>query len=421
MFGSKSRVGPIVAVVGAVLGFVFAVYSSLDYAAHLDRNLHDVHCSFIPGAPATSEAEACRAAMYSPYSAVFKQSLWGGIPISLFALGAFSFFGGFGLYLAVAADRASKAAVRFFGGLATTPLIVSAVMGTISAVELGSFCKTCVGIYGGSLLLAVGALLHLLTLKATAAPKTGPSGTIPGAPMGAPTAPPEGRPQLPLAHALIWLVSLGIVTMVPAAVYASSVPSHDEYLGKCGTLPKPEDKSDALLKIRWQTSRQQATLFEDPLCPTCKAFHYRLDAEGMLRRLDITMVMFPLDNECNWMLDRPLHPGACTLSKAVICSPQPLEVLEWAYDEQSDLAAAGKAGEQALMALIERRWGKELATCTKSNDAKQRLNKHLRYAVDNAVPVSTPQVYLGNQRMCDEDTDIGLRYAMSKLAPGVTQ
>ena len=96
-------------------------------------------------------------------------------------------------------------------------------------------------------------------------------------------------------------------------------------------------------------------------------------------------------------------------------------MLEWTYDEQEPLSAAGKAGEAALMSRIEQRWGKELTKCIKSNEATQKLNHHLRYAVDNSVPVSTPQVYLGNQRMCDEDTDIGLRYAMSKLAPEVTK
>src|SRR5215204_2097065 len=99
MFGPSSRFPAALALAGAVFGLVFAVYSTLDYAQHLDRRLHDVHCSFIPGAPATSEAEACRAAMYSPYSALFKDSLWGGVPISLFALGAFTFFAGFALYL----------------------------------------------------------------------------------------------------------------------------------------------------------------------------------------------------------------------------------------------------------------------------------------------------------------------------------
>ena len=47
------------------------------------------------------------------------------------------------------------------------------------------------------------------------------------------------------------------------------------------------------------------------------------------------------------------------------------------------------------------------------------LNQHLHFASENNVPVSTPQMYLGKQRVCDEDTDIGLRFALSELAPEV--
>jgi len=92
MFSRGSKAPAIIALVASGLGLIFASNSTLDYAAHLDRRLHNVHCSFIPGAAAVPEAEACRAAMYSPYSALMKDQYWGGIPISLFGLGAFCFF-----------------------------------------------------------------------------------------------------------------------------------------------------------------------------------------------------------------------------------------------------------------------------------------------------------------------------------------
>src|SRR6187401_3256859 len=114
MPGPKSKLPAVLSLVAALLGLLFASNSTLDYAKHLDRRLHDVHCSFIPGAPATSEAEACRSAMYSPYSALFKETMWGGLPISLFALGAFTFFAGFALYLLLSGARAPKSAKLFF-------------------------------------------------------------------------------------------------------------------------------------------------------------------------------------------------------------------------------------------------------------------------------------------------------------------
>jgi uncharacterized membrane protein len=403
MFEPRSKVPALAALIGSLLGLVFSYSSTVDYAAHLDRRLHDVHCSFIPGAPPTSEAEACRAAMYSPYSAIMRDTLWGGIPISVFALGAFAFFAGFSIYLLLAQGRASRANVMMFAAVSVTPLLVSIVMFTISLTKLGMLCKTCVGTYVSSALLATGGLMSLRSLNASS------DGTQR----------PSGQPLV----AVFWLVTLGVLTLLPTLVYAASAPDQRPYLGKCGELKKPEEPAGGLVKFRGARAVQPALLFEDPLCPTCKALHERLIGEGVLERLDVTLALFPLDNTCNWMLsDQSLHPGACVVARAVICAKgQELQMLEWAFAEQTSLTAAGKTSEAALKARIEQRWGKALVDCTDSRDAKATLNKHLHFAAENNVPVSTPQVFLGKRRLCDEDTDLGLRFTLKQLAPEVLQ
>jgi uncharacterized membrane protein/protein-disulfide isomerase len=399
--GHGARVAAIVAVFGALLGLVFASYSTLDYAAHLDRQLHDVHCSVIPGAPPQEEAEGCRAALYSPYSAVMKDQLWGGLPISLFAQGAFSFLAGFALFLAIAGNRASKVAAWFFAAVSVTPLIVSIVMLIISVTQLNTVCKTCAGIYISSALVGVGGLWGLMGLKHRE----------------------NGSVLLPLA----WLAVLGIFTLMPTAVYASTAPDHSPYLEKCGKLQDVKVPAGALLKMSGRNAKQRAVFFEDPLCPTCKAVHMRLANDGVLDRIDVTLVMMPLDSRCNWMLEQPMHPGACTVSKAVLCAGERAkQVLEWAYDEQDYLTRAGKKDhdlgrkdEPVMKEVIKQRWGADLVSCIEAKATEQRLNQHLQYAVDNSVPVSTPQIYLGGKRLCDEDTDIGLRFTLSQIAPEV--
>jgi hypothetical protein len=409
MSGQTSRVPAVLSLVGSVLGLLFASYSTLDYAHHLDRRLHEVHCSFIPGAPATSEGEACRAAMYSAYSAVMRDSLWGGIPIALFALGAFAFFAGFSVFLLQARERASRTSLAFFAIVGVTPLIVSMIMFTISVTKLGSLCKTCVGTYIASALVATGGLAGWLgARRALADPSSGRDSM--------PLARPDGNP----AMAAFWLFILGAVTILPAGVYAATAPDHRPYLGQCGELKKPEDPANALLKFRGTSAIQPALFFEDPLCPTCKAFHERLQGEAIIEKLDVTLVLFPLDSACNWMLDQPLHPGSCTVAKAVLCAKgQARQMLEWAFENQTTLAAAGKRSESALKAVIQQKWGSAIASCLDSRDTKTLLNKHLHFAADNSVPVSTPQIYLGSRRLCDEDTDLGLRYTLKQLAPEV--
>src|SRR5262249_33623235 len=148
-------------------------------------------------------------------------------------------------------------------------------------------------------------------------------------------------------------------------------------------------------------------------------FHRRLVAEGIFPQFDTTLVLFPLDNDCNWMLDRAVHPGACAVSKTILCQePRALEVLEWAYDKQEKLLAAAKSSPNELRAQIRQRWP-DVDACIDSKETNLRLSRMLRYIVNNQLPVSTPQLFIGSARLCAEDTDIGLPYAMRKLAPNV--
>ncbi|MEO5729359.1 MAG: vitamin K epoxide reductase family protein, partial [Byssovorax sp.] len=145
MSGAPTRWPAAVALAASLLGLTFAGLSSVDYTKHLDRQIHDVHCSYVPGLGAETSADnACRVAMYSPFAALFRDKYWGGVPIALFAVGSFCFFAAFALYLLLAGRAAPRRAPGFFALVSVTPLLASIVMGTISAVRLGHFCKVCV-------------------------------------------------------------------------------------------------------------------------------------------------------------------------------------------------------------------------------------------------------------------------------------
>ncbi|HEX4335594.1 MAG TPA: vitamin K epoxide reductase family protein [Polyangiaceae bacterium] len=411
-----TRVSGLVALVASLLGLLFSSYSTFDYAKHLDRRLHDIHCSIIPGAPVTDSADACRAAMYSPYSALFKEKYWGGIPISLFAVGAFTFLTAFALYLFIAGDKAPRKAVMTFALLALAPLGASLVMLTISVTKLGTFCLVCVGVYISSFLLAGSAITGLLALR------RGPSMRAPsGSPYDRPADPyGAARPDVGWLLPPAWLVAFGLFSLMPAVVYASAMPDSRPYLGNCGGLKVAEESANALIHIASPKSTQPTILFEDPLCPTCKAFHERLVAEDVYDKLNIQLSLFPLDSDCNWMLSEPLHPGACLVARAVICGGnQARQVLEWSYDNQEELTKAGKAGPQQLRAAISQKWGAQTLQCMDAKQTLQTLNRQLHFAADNSIPVSTPQMYFGTKRFCDEDTDIGLRYTLATLSPEV--
>ena len=62
----------VLVLVGAVVGLVFAGVSTYDFVQHLDRQVHSLHCSFIPGVTHGAGTSGCQAAMMSPYSSIFR-------------------------------------------------------------------------------------------------------------------------------------------------------------------------------------------------------------------------------------------------------------------------------------------------------------------------------------------------------------
>ena len=43
----------------------------------------------------------------------------------------------------------------------------------------------------------------------------------------------------------------------------------------------------------------------------------------------------------------------------------------------------------------------------------------LHFAITNQSSESSPQYFLGDSRVCDEDTDLGLKYTLTQIAPEV--
>src|ERR1051325_7681280 len=144
----------VVVLVGAVVGAVFATISTYDFVQHLDRQGHNLHCSFIPGVSHAGES-GCQVAMMSPYSSVMRGRIWGGVPISLPALSVFAFLVFYALDLALTRRKADPRATGF---LALATVLPALVMLLISLTQLGTTCKLCVCIYVASALCLVGGV-----------------------------------------------------------------------------------------------------------------------------------------------------------------------------------------------------------------------------------------------------------------------
>ncbi len=389
----------IIALIAAAAGFTFAATSTYDFVAHLDRQVHGLHCSFLPGVgtPDATGTSGCHVTLMSPYSSVMRDSIWGGIPISLPAMAVFAFLAFWAAMIWVTDRKHDPRATGFFALAAGVPALTSIVMGTIAIRELDAVCKVCVGIYIASTVCAVCALL--LWLDARKAPPAG-----------------EGQKPVMSMGSLVVAFVVGCVFVgVSVVAYASSTPSFKKYAGACGDLPGAKDPQNVLIPLGKQGGSVQVIEVVDPLCPACRAFERRFAALDLYESASRRGLLFPLDNSCNWMVDSAVHPGACAISEAMLCAgDQAQDVLEWAFEEQEEIVAAerAKAGSAARLAVAQ---FPSLAGCVGSSKAKARLNRALRWAVDNQLPVLTPQLYVNGKRLCDADTDLGLDYMLTRL------
>jgi len=215
-----------------------------------------------------------------------------------------------------------------------------------------------------------------------------------------------------------------VAVLTAAYVFLAPKPDSKTSLTGCGWLVQAEDPGEVMVPLESGLGGTRSIELLDPLCPSCKAFETRLSASPLRSRLDLKAVLFPLDSKCNWMVTEAVHPGACAVSEAVLCAAG-LErgpkngagarhVLRWAFENQEQLRSMGAKDETALRALIVQQFP-GVRGCLGGPLVKNKLTRGLRWAVANAVPVLTPQLFVAESRMCDEDTDLGLEYTLSRM------
>lgn len=404
----KPRPAIILYLLAAAAGLLFAAVSTYDFVQHLDRQLHGIHCSFIPGMGAldATGSSGCATALMSPYSSVFRSAIWGGIPVSLAGMAVFAFLLFLGLDLVLAQRQTSQQATRLLVLFTLIPVITSIVMGAIAIFELGAVCKLCIGIYAASF-AALGAAAWAWAGARAAARTALITGDVEEI--------EEWPPRAPGRQLVVWAAQATIFVALPLAAYMVVVPDASAYIGSCGSLAKVDDPYGVLIPLDDNLGGTPMIEVLDPLCPACRGFEARFEASGQAEVVHRRALLFPLDDSCNWMVSSALHPGACDISAAVLCAEdRAVEVIDWAFANQDDIRAATAADAGAARTMVQERFP-ELGKCLSSNVARSRLNRSMRWAVSNQLPVMMPQVFIDGQKLCDEDTDLGLDYALARM------
>lgn len=392
------RIPLIIAALAAVVGAVLAATSTADFVAHLDRQVHDIHCSVMPGAEAVRGESGCRTVMLSPYSSWFRASYWGGVPVALFALAVFAFLAYRAGHLA-ARGKPTRAEAGFLLAGMGLPVLMSSIFGYLAAAKVGATCTVCVGMYVASGVGFAAALAAFFMVTPTGQP----------------------NPKAVQGFVLSFVEGCAFVGVLFLA-YLLFVPQVEAKAGRgpagCGTLVEAGDASGILIDLALRPGAAPSIELLDPLCPACRAFGERLAASGLAERLSQQAVLFPLDATCNWMVKSSLHPGACAVTEAMLCDRAAApKILAWAFTHQEALTELGRKDEAGLRSKITQEFP-GVGACLGSPQAKNAVVRSLRWAVANALPVLTPQLFVQGRRVCDEDTDLGLEYTLAHMLEG---
>ena len=190
-----SRFFAILFIIGALIGLVFSSLSTSDFVQHLDREVHAIHCSFVPGlAPTTDAASGCHVALMSPWSSVFRAAVWGGLPVALPGMAVFAFLLFRGVEIWAVRGLSDRAASLFLFVATLLPVFTSVFFAAIAISELGAFCRTCAGIYTASAICLVASIGLVLTTWDTSDPE---DDMPPPRPLVSQTAPTERMTRPP--------------------------------------------------------------------------------------------------------------------------------------------------------------------------------------------------------------------------------
>ena len=99
----------------------------------------------------------------------------------------------------------------------------------------------------------------------------------------------------------------------------------------------------------------------------------------------------------------------------MLCEPERASaILEWAFANQRAITEAERGSAGSAARLVTEQFP-DVRGCVGSTRIQQRLNRGLRWAVSNQIPVLTPQLFVEGRKVCNEDTDLGLEYMLTRM------
>ncbi|GEM_PF-1691989 len=142
--------------------------------------------------------------------------------------------------------------------------------------------------------------------------------------------------------------------------------------------------------------------FADPLCPHCSKMSLRLHSftEKHPETVRLVYAHFPLDMDCNKLMSRQLHEGACLISRSMWCAGEQNHFWPYAtalYENQEFYALRHSREDLKSLAVSKSLNPGSFARCLDSSSAKRAVEENLAQAAN--VPVHGTPTLVVNGRL----------------------
>jgi len=294
-------------------------------------------------------------------------------------------------------DRRATVSVAWFMALAGIPYVL--FLFYVSWAVLGVFCVECIGMYVASFIAAIGLYFALkLRLKEIPAYFLNYIKALFGK-----THELGFEPKI-RAHVIVIAVVYGIAWL-GIAVYQTK--------GMAGVKQFDVDKQVRAFYSQpahpievspywavWGNPDAKVKLieFSEFQCPFCRRASFTVKPFLHQFRKDVALyfVNFPLDDACNPLLDRPMHPNSCYFAKAAICANKMGNF--WDYHDALFLNQTGLSKKKALdIAEDQFGWDRtEFLQCISSEETEAELKAEMQEGLELKI-TGTPSFYLNGR------------------------
>lgn len=360
----------------ALIGIGISIYSTMHHIEVKATGKTDAACNI-------NEQFSCDDVALSQFSEI------GGIPLGVFGLGYFVASAVL-LLVGLVGGKSSKEHLHGYIVMVGIGVISSVVLGYISATQVGSFCITCMIVYGLTGLQALSLVIWRADLPTNFSIKSIASGGTTAViavaavilvfnfakPMLTPDVTPEQAERAKAVNQVLSQTSQEIPI------------SRSAYSGLGEDYRKGSDSAKVVI-----------TEFADFQCPACARMSENLSALSREYgdRIQVVFRNYPLDSSCNSSVQARIHESACRAAVLARCAGQYGKF--WQFHDSVFM------NQRSISLTNLEKWGSDIGLtpeqmkqCIDSKDIMDKVKEDI--ALGNQLGVdSTPTVFINGRKL----------------------